>query len=614
MIAVALLAASSQGWVAKSQSIYGAQIQEIQDLMNGLPVNRVPQAQLGYLWHSPENVADTRGLGGGITWAFNPALCALLEPVFQEDIIGWNTFVDCRDFHSAIARAFDKWSANNRYIKFLDVSNECETLGQNYGPPTDNAQPGMPHGGCPLAEIWVTAMAPAGRRRMVAQSPTIGPDGKEIVGDDGLPPLVADFDLERQSEASGSFAVATAQPHPRYAYDFRYTNGARPFWASNPPAEGTYHRPVVETYAGTFTFNVENVCWYLDSQFCYRFHKLKASLGSASDARLLVYGLTLGCTVLGALFYCGVICAVCLRFTGDGEAIDDEDGDGKISCGERVNGSVREISHYNPMCLAIFLGLLFIPPLVTARIFRPCFDCYDFEAAALHEIGHFIGLGHPDNIPSNWAYPTYDFAGPTPGNNSYHNAIAQATQAVPPYRPNGTVCENPWQDVHAGVPSMSADLYDALGGSNYPTRESQMEAFTQHNPLTCLRDDDLEGLQVLYPDCGPYALYTNVCHIVELNIGYVRTSVYLLGPLFICLLVVVTFNSIIHGFEKREQKRLLSMNESLMAEALAAKHTKGKLGKAREVEVMAKARAEARKQKHASQQGFSGINIVSSQE
>ena len=78
----------------------------------------------------------------------------------------------------------------------------------------------------------------------------------------------------------------------------------------------------------------------------------------------------------------------------------------------------------------------------------------------------------------------------------YHNAIAQATQAVPPYRPNGTVCENPWQDVHAGVPSMSADLYDALGGSNYPTRESQMEAFTQHNPLTCLRDDDLEGLQV----------------------------------------------------------------------------------------------------------------------
>ena len=112
MLALALaFVAPLHGWVAKSQSIYGAQIQEIQDLMNGLPVARVPQAQLGYLWHSPEHVNDTRGLGGGITYAFNPALCALLEPVFQEDIIGWNTFVNCRDFHSAIARAFDKYAA-----------------------------------------------------------------------------------------------------------------------------------------------------------------------------------------------------------------------------------------------------------------------------------------------------------------------------------------------------------------------------------------------------------------------------------------------------------------------------------------------------------------------
>ena len=119
---------------------------------------------------------------------------------------------------------------------------------------------------------------------------------------------------------------------------------------------------------------------------------------------------------------------------------------------------------------------------------------------------------------------------------------------------------------------------------------------------------------MLYPDCGPYALYTNVCHIVELNIGYVRTSVYLLGPLFMCLLVVVTFNSIIHGFEKREQKRLLSMNESLMAEARAAKSTKGKLGKAREVEVMAKARAEARKARKTSTHESQMTSIMHSAE
>ena len=37
-----------------------------------------------------------------------------------------------------------------------------------------------------------------------------------------------------------------------------------------------------------------------------------------------------------------------------------------------------------------------------------------------------------------------------------------------------------------------------------------MKARTQHNPLSCLLNDDIEGLYVLYPDCGPYALSANV--------------------------------------------------------------------------------------------------------
>ena len=53
-------------------------------------------------------------------------------------------------------------SANNRFIHFLEVTAECEKLGQLYGPPTQPAQSGRQHGGCPLAEVWITAMDSSG--------------------------------------------------------------------------------------------------------------------------------------------------------------------------------------------------------------------------------------------------------------------------------------------------------------------------------------------------------------------------------------------------------------------------------------------------------------------
>jgi len=530
----------THGWVATTQSVYGGSAEQIEQMWLGVESNLDARAQLGFLWYAPENSRDTRGLGGSITYAFDPEFCPRINKRFREDAFGGDSVVGCPEIKAAVARAFDKWAANHRFLHFLDMTHECETAGVNARVARSDAlklcsagtRPEgctMPHYGCPMAEIWIT---------------------------------YADTD----SESTGGTAVATAQPHASYVTDFRYTNGHRPFTLDSNGVP-KYDRRVVETFAGTFKFNTHSVCWYLDSKFCAPFHRLKRDLGSPNNARLLVWGLTYGLTALALLFYSFLFLRMMMRFfnvcededeerDAAGRHVDDEDGDGELSCRERCLGALRAISHLNPMLLTIFILLLVLPPLLTTRIFAPCFDCYDFEAAALHEIGHFLGLGHPDNIPDNFVQVSND--APVAGNNSYQADIAHAMLAG--VRPNvSAFCNNPWANVRAGIPPGAETDMDKLG-VRYPTRDAQMEARTQHNPRTCLFDDDLEALAVLYPDCDQdLAMFEAVCHEVNLNIGIVRMSIYVLIPSLIALFFVITCNSVVHCFERRERVRLAEL-------------------------------------------------------
>ena len=78
------------GWVPSTTSIFGAQRGQIAQQLAGvpLPADRNWQTQLGSLWTFPADSLDTTGLGGGITFAFDPELCGKILPLFREDIAG----------------------------------------------------------------------------------------------------------------------------------------------------------------------------------------------------------------------------------------------------------------------------------------------------------------------------------------------------------------------------------------------------------------------------------------------------------------------------------------------------------------------------------------------
>jgi hypothetical protein len=100
------------------------------------------------------------------------------------------------------------------------------------------------------------------------------------------------------------------------------------------------------------------------------------------------------------------------------------------------------------------------------------------------------------------------------------------------YDYSGFDCNNPWAQVNETVYSTDP-------------RPSIMRTLTQHNPEVCLFPDDLEALNVLYPDCAASRITKPVCYRADRFIGLFRLLAWTFVPVVCTMLFTIGLDVLI---------------------------------------------------------------------
>ena len=200
------------------------------------------------------------------------------------------------------------------------------------------------------------------------------------------------------------------------------------------------------------------------------------------------------------------------------------------------------------------------------------------------QVGHILGLGHPDHVEHDDA-------------SNVHSRLLASNNGMQPM--NESTCQYPWDAVVDGVWTDAADkkgdtgvrasIMGALerhsnccalcplhrmGPTAFPFC-ARTEALTQHNPSVCLSSDDLEGLNVLYPQCGGAAITQTGCFKSRHNIGWVRLAALMGVPGLITFFLLMLLNSWVRSYQaariESAKNLALSVNRQRAHERLKRK-------------------------------------------
>lgn len=530
----------------------------------------MPDAEGAYLWTTPADPLSTEGLGGGITYAVDTDFCNRILPQFREgsDLDKMFGFITCKLLRAALNRAFSTWSDNHPAISFYDVTERCEA---DHG----GAQ------GCPVAEVIIStddskdapensASGEGERAAFVIQNPQWGllrtPSGLERMT---FINQVAELKFStklcwyldstfcgafhRHEIETGNYGVVLPTGKALFAILWgsvlvaiiyklyvlvRHQLGV----LDNTKKEKQKRRLVRERIrkdkeAAISQHQVEMS------------EKEKAALDAAA-AKVQAY--QRGKMARQKTGRVGLRKQTLDDKLKEKEIMDEEmakvEAD-KKSGQERIANLDRQLKAQGTINLnqqtelhkeafldklqemsvpwTIFrLVLLIAPPTFYFQLLLPCFDCFDFESTATHEIGHLLGLAHPDQYPDAVMIPN-------------------ATM-------DNVTCHNP----SGYLNKPDAATIQAMEKPSY----SMMTAFTQNPSEVCLTADDLDGLNFLYPVCENAQVPPAVCYKSERNIGWLRFAVWVITPL---LFTMVSLLCVVNVIKRRQERKMGAFTHKL---------------------------------------------------